>query len=75
MAWKADPETAARATQRALFLLRVLDREHTNLEAHAVMRAVRQELNTVALHLPLVGDMYSVPEVSPRGEVQPSMFE
>lgn len=70
-----NPETAARAAQRALYLLRVLDREHSVDELHAVARAVRQELNTVALHTPRVDDMWSVSEVNKVGTVQPSMFE
>lgn len=70
-----DPETAARAAQRALYLLRVLDREHSVDELHAVARAVRQELNTVALNTPVVSGMWSRPEVSKAGEIQPSMFE
>lgn len=39
------------AAQRALTLLRVLDREHDVEELHRVMRAVRHEVETVARFL------------------------
>lgn len=70
-----NPETAARAVQRALYLLQFLDREHTPEQAYAAMRAVRHELQTVAVHLPVVTYGTSRPEVNRHGVVQPSMFE
>ena len=70
-----NPETAARAANRALYLLRVLDREHKHEELYAAMRAVREELQTIALNLPVVAEMWSRPDVRPNGVVQPSMFE
>jgi hypothetical protein len=47
-----DVREAHHAVRRALELLRVLDREHTNEEMHAVGHAVRYEMRTALEHLP-----------------------
>lgn len=74
MTWAVEPDAAARAVQRALHLLQVLDRKHTDEEAHRVMRAVRHELETAAGRLPDVGDVWSERILRRARPDQPDMF-
>lgn len=70
-----NPETAARAVQRCLHLLQVLDREHSSEEAHKTMRAVRSELQTAGQVLPEVGDIWTERILRRSQDPQPSLFE